>query len=162
MSDPEIAVPRVPDRRVPAGTSPVYDPPYGKITGLPERIGRWLDRLKSPSLPWIGLGLIEDLRMVMRILSLREFGEFLRSRAGIDSEWGDEIIAAADAADELDQLQADIEKAVPVAVGQEYADAVEQAAKLGDRMRAVLVETGALADDDTVTDPADLLRALLS
>lgn len=162
MTKPDVEVPRVPDRRIPAGWSPPYDPPYGKMAGLPERVANWIKRLSSPALPWIGMGLIRDLEMVMRILSLREFGEFLRSRSGIDSEWGDEIIAAADAADELEELQADIEKAVPVEPGEIYADAIERAAKLGERMRAVLVETGALADDDTATDPADLLRVLLS
>lgn len=158
----DVEVPRVPDRRIPAGWSPPYDPPFGKLSGLPDRIGSWCKRLRSPGLPWAGLGLIRDLEMVMRLLTLREFGEFLRSRAGIDSEWGDEIIAAADAADELEELQADIERAVPVEPGEIYADAVERAAKLGERMRAVLVETGALADNDTETDPADLLRLLLS
>lgn len=158
MTKPDVEVPRVPDRRIPAGWSPPYDPPFGKMAGLPERIASWVKRLSSPALPWVGLGLIRDLEMVGRILSLREFGEFLRARAGIDSEWGDEIIAAADAVEALEEIEA----VVPVAPGEAYADAVENAAKLGERMRAVLVEAGALADDDLATDPADLLRALLS
>lgn len=142
---------------------------YGEIRGLPERVRKWIDRVgNDPRLPWIGLGLIDDLERVMQLLSLREFGEWLRVQPDAKlADWAPEVLDAADKADELAELHEDIDDAAGGAghdkktYGEAVKAAYDQAERYAD-MRAVLVETGALAEDDTATDPADLLRVLLA
>lgn len=47
-----------------------YDRKYGKPEGLTERLENWADRLGSDkSLPWAGLGLIDDLRAAAQRIS---------------------------------------------------------------------------------------------
>ncbi len=141
---------------------------YGEIRGLPDRVRHWIDRVgNDPRLPWIGLGLIDDLERVMQLLSLKEFGEWLRTHPDPTlAEWSGEVLTAADDAEGYAELVEDIDNALPDGPpGEAYADAVKDCADEANRyrdMRAVLVETGALAEDDTSTDPADLLRVLLS
>lgn len=160
----EIEVPRVPDRRVPAGSSPTYVSPFGKLEQLHERLAKFRRRLcERGSGTFVGLGPIADLELVMRLISAREFVEWLRVNGDQEqARWAADILEEMDRGEDYGRLTDEIERVVPVAPGQEYGEAVEQAAALGERMRAVLVETGALADDDTATDPAALLRALLS
>lgn len=141
-----------------------YVSPYGKFEGLTERLVRWRRDLTRPGSgrPFYG-GLVADLEVVLRFLNSAEFAEWLRVKGDQEqAKWAADILEALDRGEEYDRLLLDIEKLVPVAQGQTHADAVEQASELGERMRQVLIETGALADDDTVTDPADLLRALLT
>lgn len=140
-----------------------YVSPYGKFQGLAQRLERWRAQLTQPGGgPFYG-GLVADVEVVLRFLHATEFAEWLRVNGDQEqARWAADILEALDRGEEYDRLMLDIEKAVPVAEGQAYSDAVEQAAKLGDRMRAVLVETGALDESDYATDPADLLRALLS
>lgn len=53
-----------------------YQSPYGKAEGLSERIGEWIERLSTdPALPWVGLGLIDDLKAVQERLLLVDFHE---------------------------------------------------------------------------------------
>jgi hypothetical protein len=162
--DNEQEVPRRPDRRVPAGTSPGYVSPYGKIAGLAERLAKFRQRLCTDrSLPWQGTGLIADLEVVVRLLNVQEFVDDLRVHGDEEqARWAAELLEIIEDADEHERLIEEIEQAVPVAAGQEYGAAIAEAAALGDRMRAVLVEVGALAENDTETDPVAMLRALLS
>lgn len=46
-----------------------YESPYGKRLGLRERIADWVEQLGTDkTLPWVGLGLIADLRLVAEVL----------------------------------------------------------------------------------------------
>jgi len=101
----------------------------------------------------------------MQILSLEEFGEYLRTNGGETSRWGTAILELVDVGADHEDLLGDIESVLPVQEGEAYGDVVKRAAGQAEtleRVRAVLVETGAMAADDTATDPADLVRALLS
>lgn len=140
-----------------------YVSPYGKFTGLAERLQRWRSQMCGTRQgPFYG-GLVADLEVVLRFMHAGEFAEWLRVNGDQEQgRWAADILETLDRSEEYDRLLLDIEKAVPIEQGQTHIDAVQKAAELGDRMRAVLVETGALADDDQATDPADLLRALLS
>lgn len=42
---------------------------YGNVEGLPARIDQWIETLsRDKALPWIGLGLIDDLKAVKQAL----------------------------------------------------------------------------------------------
>jgi len=110
---------------------------------------------------------VEGVRIMhegkMQHLTLAEFAVHLRTHGDDEQwQWGAAILDLTRKAEQLETLQSDIEQALPVAPGQEYADAVQRSAKLGDDVRAVLEECGALAKDDTETDVPALLRALLA
>lgn len=46
-----------------------FESPYGKRLGLRDRINDWIKQLGTDkSLPWVGLGLIADLRLVAEVL----------------------------------------------------------------------------------------------
>lgn len=157
----------VADRRVRAGTSPGYVSPYGQIAGLAQRLAAFRERLCTDrSVPWQGTGLIADLEVVVRLLNVREFVDDLSLNGnGEQARWAAELLDIIDTADEHEQLLGDIEAVVPVGTGQEYAEAVEIAARKAvqaDAVRAVLVNVGALAPGDTDTDLPSLVRALLS
>lgn len=104
-----------------------------------------------------------DLELTVQLLSLPEFADWLRVHGdATQSRFAVEIHDAADGAERYESLTAEIEKLVEVPPGETYGDAIEGAIKLGERMREVLEEVGALEPGDTKTDPAALLRALLS
>lgn len=143
-----------------------WQPPlrkYGKIADLPERVAYWIGRTSTDkSLPWVGLGLIADLECLMRLLTLKEFGEWCATHPDDEiQQWGAEIIDAAAARGELVELTAVVERNLP-ASGVDYPTDVTQAGKSLADVRAVLVEAGALSADDTDTALPDLIRALLS
>lgn len=141
-----------------------YVSPYGKIAGLRERLAKFRERLCTDrSLPFLGMGIVADLEVVVRLLSVQEFVDDLRTKGDEEqARWADELAGLIDTADEHEQLIADIERTVRVEPDQEYAAAIEQAAGEAKAIRQVLEETGALAADDTETDVPALLRALLS
>ena len=144
-----------------------YVSPYGKIEGLAQRLADFRLRLIRPggNLPFYG-GMVADLEVVLRLLNAREFAEWLRVHGDDEqARFAVEILAALDEQGEMDDLISDIERVVPVAEGQEYAEAVEGVAGKAvryDAVRAVLVNCGALAADDTETNVPDLIRALLA
>ena len=80
----------------------------------------------------------------VRSLTLEDFGEHLRVKGGPDSHWGGAVDTHLPAS------------------GMTYEKDVEQAGKALADVRALLVEAGALAADDTETALPDLVRALLS
>jgi hypothetical protein len=141
------------------------DRKYGKIEGLTGRIGDWLHRVKyDKSTPWAGLGLCADLEVILRLLSLEEFGQWLRSHSDDELQrWGIEVLDAADAVADLDAMQDEIVKRMGGDDTTEpYLNIVERVANERDDVRKVLIECGALAPDDTDTNVPDLLRALLA
>lgn len=146
--------------------TPDYVSPFGKFDGLFQRLLRWRAQLRRPGShrPFYG-GMAADLEVILRLLSLREFGEFLRTHGeGENSEWGDQILALLDETDDYDGLRDDIERVVPVKEGQQYAEAVEDIAKRAlkyDIIRATLINAKVLNADDTDTDLADLIRLLM-
>lgn len=143
-----------------------YRSPYGQPAGLLDRLATLRKRLVEPGGPFVGLGPIADLDLVMKFLNVREYGEWLVANGDNEqARWGREILNQGDRADDAESLEADIERVLPVAVGQEYADAVEGAARKAiqyDTVRAVLEQVGALAPGDQATDVPALIRALLS
>jgi hypothetical protein len=135
--------------------------PYGHLAGLRERLARWIDRAgRDHTLPWVGLGLVRDLEVAVQLLDLREFGEWLRREGGEHARFGDDLARLDDA------VVATGLKGVDPAEALEAIDAMalahEAQALQFEAMRKVLVEAGALDAKDRDTDPAALLRALLS
>lgn len=155
------------DRRVPAGHVATYVSPYGVIAGLAPRLGAWSAKMRARGSPFpFAAGLIADLELAMQLLNLREFAQYLEVH-GTDEQrrWAGEIHGALDEVEQAETLYTDIEQVLPVAVGQEYSEAVEVAAKKAvqyDAVRAVLEQVGAITADDTGTDLPALIRALLS
>lgn len=145
------------------GYTSSYVSPYGHLSGLRERLARTLDRLgRDRSLPWVGLGLVNDLEVTLQLLNLQEFAEWLRVNGSPEHQhFAADILAdqftleaVRDACDSAGQKnEPDPVKAVENLHGELTAY---------DDMRKVLVDTGALADDDYETPLPDLLRALLS
>lgn len=143
-----------------------YVSPYGQIPGLPGRLADWLHRLRTDrTLPWVGLGLIHDLEALMQLLDLQEFAEWLRTKGDpAHAQFADAILR--------DQFTLEaVREAVDIAGYRTVSDPVKAIETLdqecrghealADQMRQVLIDTGALAPDDTVTPLPDLLRALL-
>lgn len=60
------------------GYVPRYVSPYGHVAGLRWRMDAHIKRLGERTLPFTGLGLIADLELIMKLLNLREFAEWLR------------------------------------------------------------------------------------
>lgn len=140
-----------------------YVSPYGQPAGLAARLRQWIERLGGDkTLPWVGLGLIRDLEVTLQLLNLQEFAEWLRVNGPPEHQhFADDILA--------DQFTLEaVRDACDVAGFRDEPDpvkAVEKATeelRAFDAMRRVLVDTGALADDDRDTSLPDLLRALLS
>jgi hypothetical protein len=133
--------------------------PYGQIEGLPARLAEWVGRFKyDKTLPWAGLGVVADMEAVVRLLSLEEFGNWLHTHPDDELQrWGAEVLEAAG---DRDALMAAIDEHLPD--DDTYEGAVRKAGENNDAVRAVLVECGALAPDDTATPIPDLLRALLA
>ncbi len=146
-------------------------PAYGTPEGLPARLADWLERMNSNrSLPWHGLGFVNDLRCVMRLLSLPEFAAWLRTHPSPQlHEWAEPVAEAVDAMADLEDLQGKIDDQ-PTPGGIEpdketYEEAVE---RLGDEARELdnirdeLVRLGVLAEGDTSTKPSQLLGLLFA
>lgn len=134
---------------------------YGEIAQLPERMAYWKERLSSDrGLPWAGLGLIKDLDAIMRLLTLGEFAEWLRTHPDNELQrWADEV---RDAAEDRDTLIAATVDNLPTEPGRSIEQDITAAGETIADVRRVLVDAGALAADDTQTPVADLIRALLS
>jgi hypothetical protein len=49
----------------------MYTSPYGKAEGLSTRLDKWASDLGKHSFPWLGLGLIHDLRAAAALLDGR-------------------------------------------------------------------------------------------
>lgn len=135
------------------------DRPYGQINGLPERVAAWVGRMKyDKTLPWVGSGLVSDMEAVVRLLSLEEFGTWLRTHPDDELQrWSSEVLEASR---ERDSLAATIDEHLP-AGSMTYEGDVVAAGKFMADVRGVLVSCGALTTDDTETDIPALLRALL-
>lgn len=138
---------------------------FGTLAGLRLRLAEWVDRAGTDrSLPWIGLGIIQDLELVMRLLDLREFAEWLKLHGPAEHQ-----AFAADILADQDTLEA-LSDALRTAGKGNVTDPVKAVEMLdmeardseGEKVRAVLVEMGALAADDEETDVPSLVRALLS
>lgn len=148
-----------------------YVSPYGKPRGLAARLADWAERMGSDrQLPWAGTGIIGDLKLAAQVLNKREWLEMLRLSSDPDAHRfatealaDDETLEAVQ--DAADRAQASNEKysgADPVAVIEQLDEAALAARRDYAAVRDVLVQAGALADDDTETPVADLLRALLA
>lgn len=148
-----------------------YVSPHGKPRGLARRLSDFTAHVCSGTGRhlWAGLGIIEDLKLAAAILNKREFLESLRLSPDPDAqrfaaelldddETLEAVQSAADRAQQVGKYSGDD----PVQIIEQLDDACAAARRDYDAVRSVLVETGALADDDTETPVADLLRALLA
>lgn len=146
----------------PQGYVPGYVSPHGHLSGLRARLRQWLDRLGTDrSLPWVGLGLVNDLEVTLRLLNLQEFAEWLKVHGPAEHrEFAEDILR------DQETLEA-VGDALKHA-GHEVDDPVQGIENLDkevrqvDDIRRVLVEAGALEESDHETPLPDLLRALLS
>lgn len=160
-----------PVRQIPATPDPDtvtgYVSPYGKPAGLPERMAAWVDRMKTDrSLPFAGMGILEDCKLAARILNSREFLDWLRVNGTTEqADFAGEILrdletldAADDAARHVEGLPDEPHALDPVAT----IEKLDKRAVDYEAVRGVLIDCGALGEDDTETPVADLIRALLS
>lgn len=140
-----------------------YVSPFGKVDGLPLRLAKFVERMSTDrSLPWVGLGLIHDLELVLKLLTLPEFADWLRTHPDDELQrWADEISDAIEARQAYAALLDKVEKALPPSGKSYEADVTEAGATLAG-VRQVLVDCGALAADDTTMPLPDLIRALMS
>lgn len=135
----------------------------GGIRGLPQRMAEWLSLANNPGTTWLGMGRHADLGLIVRLLSLNEFGQWLRTHSDDElQQWGLEVLEAAEAKDELEALEGEVATNLPGPEGTSYQGAVRIAGETITNVRAVLVDIGALAPEDTDTPISDLLRALLA
>jgi hypothetical protein len=149
------------------GSPPPYVFRYGRLVGLTERMAALCKRCReNDGRPFVGLGIIADLELVMRLLNLREYAEWLQVHGDDDQRrWAADIIDLQDRDEDNEQCFADIERVVPVGDDQPYAEAVGDVARKAvqyDVVRAILVNVGAIAPDDTAADVPGMIRALLS
>jgi len=139
-----------------------YVSPYGKLPGIARRLQRQRDRLATDkSFPWLGTGLIADLEVLVQLLNLPEFAEWVRTHGPAEHQrFGDEIAGAFDACRVAGYASPSLAANVD-GLDDENRRNEAQALVAAD-VREVLIETGALAAHDQETPIADLIRALLS
>lgn len=150
-----------------------YRSPYGRLdAGLRDRLAGLVATLRTDRQhPFIGLGALADLELIMSLLNKREFLDWLHVHGPDDQRrFAEELRANVDTAEACEDAAAHAEM-VPTKLGDwpdpvqaiEALDKVAQAATRDyDAVREVLVDVGALEADDADTPVADLLRALLS
>ena len=151
-----------------------YVSPYGRAPGLIGRLTLAVERMRCDrSFPWVGTGLIDDMEAILQLLNRREFLDHLRVHGDDDARrFAGELSAdldtieatesAIEAAERRGDWGPDGIPADPPAAVEAITDAAIEAQRQFNLMRGVLVQTGALADDDDTTDTVALLRALLS
>lgn len=144
-----------------------YVSPYGQPRGLRSRLGRIEKGLRlDRSYPWLGTGIIEDLRLVMALLDKREWLEAMRLSDDPDAQrFAAELLAddeayeaANDAAAHVGGLPKEphaldpvetIEKLDPLAVGFE-------------QVRKTLQELNVIDEQTSDDEIPGLIRVLLS
>lgn len=143
-----------------------YISPHGKLPGLTDRLAAWADRFGTDrTLPWAGLGIIEDLKLAAQLLNLREFAEWVRVNGKPEHrQWADDILR-------LDETSDAVEGALSKAglVNYDPPAAVELLERERDDARArvrsirlVLERLGLVNDDTLDADLPDLLGMLLA
>lgn len=152
-----------PPEPTPGGYVPGYVSPHGHLAGLRDRLAKWVDRMgRDRSLPWVGLGLVNDLEVALQLLNLQEFAEWLRVNGPPEHrDFADDILsdqftleAVRDACDSAGYRdEPDVVRAI---------ERLDDDSRIADKLRHVFVEVGALDAKDTETDLVALLRALLS
>ncbi len=147
-----------------------YVSPHGKPRGLARRLAEWAERMGTDKgLPWAGLGIIRDLQMATHILNKREWLEAMRLSDDPEAQrFAEELLgddetldAAWNAAEHVKAAVPEFDTLDPVAAIETLDAAAVEAQRDYRAVRAVLVDAGALADDDTETPIADLVRALM-
>ncbi len=148
-----------------------YVSPFGKPTGLKRRLLEHVERMgRDRNLPWLGTGIIEDLKLAAAILNKREWLEAMRlsndpeaQRFAAELLDDDETLDAAwNAAEHAKALPDDVDKLDPVAVT-EALDAEATKAQATNRSIRLVLEQAGVADDQTTDEELpDLLRALLA
>lgn len=154
----ETAPPEIP--------SPGYKSPYGQPRGLRARMASHINKLGQSGLPWHGLGLLADVRLLMQMLNKREWLEKLRASDDPDAqEFAAELLDDCDELETVDDAASrvqglpDEKHALPAVETLERLDARAQDYE---RIRHVLVELGVLDASDRETPVADLVRAVLA
>ena len=147
-------------------SAPGYVSPYGKMSGLRDRVADWVDRLGTDrALPWAGLGLIADLEAVLKILNLREFAEHLRLTGTAEQrQFADDILRNEETLEGVTQALADggLRNYDQVAGVETLSRERDAAVREIEGVRTALIQVGALPPGDTDTPILPLLRVLLS
>ena len=139
-----------------------YQSPYGCAPGLLGRLEKWHHMISTDRrLPWHGLGFVHDLELVMKLLNLEEYANWLKVHGDPEQQrFAEDILhdQATIADVQLALRHAGQEQEDPVA----GVEALDREVRSVDAIREVLVTAGALAPDDEETPLPDLIRALLS
>lgn len=152
------------------GYTPRYVSPHGHLSGLSDRLAAVVERLRTDrTLPFVGLGLVEDLEAVLKLLNLREFAEWLRVNGAPEhGRWADDILDLEQIGESFEAVQDAVRSASwtteedPVRAVEVMDGEIERLQEAHEEIRRVLIQCGALAADDEQTDIPSLIRALLS
>lgn len=145
----------------------MYQSPYGRPRGLAKRLADMAARMGTDrALPWLGLGIVEDLIMAASILNRREWLEKLRLSDDPEAQqFAAELLDDADTLEAAEIAAAHVQGLPKEPHALDPVDTIERLDAFAverQQIRDLLVEIGALAENDDETPVADLIRALLS
>ena len=157
-----------------------YQSPYGRPSGLRERLAAHRNNLSSTRYPWQGTGIIADLELLMQILDKREWLQaMLRSddpdaqRFAAELLDDDETNEAMQLAAEQVATKVDANSTAapplyrrasydPVATIEQLDEAAQEAQRQVRAIRDVMQRAGAIDDETSDDDLPVFLQVLLS
>lgn len=144
-----------------------YISPYGRPRGLAKRLAAMAERMGTDrALPWLGTGIIEDLKLTASILNRREWLEKMRlSDDPAAQQFAAELLDDVDTLEAADDAAAHVQGLPKEPHALDPVVTIERLDKVAverQQIRDLLVELGALAEGDDDTPVVDLIRALLS
>lgn len=148
-----------------------YVSPYGQPSGLSGRLTAWVDRMgKDRSLPWAGLGVLEDMTLAAKFLNCREFLEQLYANGDAEqADFARQLLSDLDTLEAVDDAASRVNGLPPggpqihdpVAVIEALDGEAVWVRREYESIRDVLIDAGALAPGDNETPLVDLVRLLL-
>lgn len=147
-----------------------YASPYGSPVGLRARLVKHRAALGAKHHPWLGLGLVADLDLIMQFLDKHEWLEAMRTGSdpklaefATDLQRDQETLDAAyDAAEHARALPTDVDTLDPVAVIEHLDAEADKHEAFGRRVRDTLEQLGIVDADTPDEDIPALLTALLA
>lgn len=136
-----------------------YVSPFGRIQGLGSRLQSVVDRLrKDRSFPWQGTGLIDDLELIMKLISLEDFVDWLRVNGPEEHQhFADEIFAKIVEGEQLDALQEHIDKKLdPAEEDKSHEETINKAHASVENLDAIMNALRQLGAIDDTTKPEDI------
>lgn len=150
------------------GAPAPYVSPYGKPRGIAARLASWVRRLSSTEeyRPWLGTGIIEDLRFMADLLNRREWLEAMRLSDNPQvAEFARELLEDIDELETVEYAASHVQglpeetHALP---GVETIERLDAKAAALAKVRAALVKLG-VADETTTDDElADFVLVLFA